>query len=76
MNWKPEVLVNAQWSRNALVFATREEAEASARDLMGRWLLVEDWRAVETEDPVNCKINLDTGLVEFFNDPSSHAIET
>jgi hypothetical protein len=40
---------------NALRFATREEAESSARDLYGRWTLCVDHRADESGDPVNCK---------------------
>lgn len=53
MNWRPMVLVGGQWAGNALVFATREEAEDNARDLKDRWLLVEDTRAEEIDAPVN-----------------------
>lgn len=53
MNWRPMVLVGGQWTGNALVFATREEAEDNARDLMDRWLLVEGTRAEEIDAPVN-----------------------
>jgi hypothetical protein len=42
-----------EWAGNALVFATREEAEDNARELMSRWMLVTDTRADETDDPVN-----------------------
>lgn len=56
MSWKPEVLVQGTWSRNGVAFTTRTEALASARDLMGRWLLVEDCRAVESDEPVNYAI--------------------
>lgn len=56
MSYKPEVKVSDQWSQNSLVFATKEEAERSARDLMNRWLLVTDYRAVESDLPVNYKI--------------------
>ena len=59
MSWKPEVLVNGKWSRNGLVFATKEEAERSAHDLMNRWTLVEDCRAVEVDEIVNYKIDGD-----------------
>ena len=38
---------------NALRFATREEAEANARDLECRWTLVRATRVVESDDPVN-----------------------
>jgi hypothetical protein len=53
MSWKPEVFVEGKWSRNALVFATKEEAEASAFNLFSRWMLTEDHRAVEVDEPVN-----------------------
>jgi len=53
MSWKPEVYVQGSWSQNGLVFKTKEEAEQSARELMGRWMLVEDTRAVEVDKPVN-----------------------
>lgn len=59
MNWKPEVQTAGNgdsWSQNSLVFATEAGALASARDLMGRWMLVTDCRAAESDKPVNYKI--------------------
>ena len=53
MNWRPMVKIGNEWAGNALVFATREEAEDKARELMGRWMLVTDTRADETDAPVN-----------------------
>lgn len=53
MSWKPEVEVNDQWARNALVFATEAEAAESARELFGRWILATGYRAVEVDEPVN-----------------------
>lgn len=55
MSFKPEVSINGgrTFHQNALAFATREEAETSARDLMYRWMLVTDWRVVESDQPVN-----------------------
>lgn len=55
MSFKPEVSTDGGriFHQNALAFATREEAETSARDLMSRWMLVTDWRAVESDQPVN-----------------------
>lgn len=56
MSFKPEVQVSGEgdkWHGNALRFATREEAEANARDLSYRWLLVTGHRASESDDPVN-----------------------
>mgnify|MGYP003495399588 FL=1 len=61
-NWKPEVQTgnDKNWYGNALVFATQKEAEYSARDLMSRWLLVVGTRAVESDDPVNYRIDWDS----------------
>lgn len=58
MTFKPEVRTESdpKFYSNALVFATREEAEASASDLMRRWFLVTECRAVESNEPVNCSI--------------------
>ena len=58
MSWKPEVKTgnDQKWYDNSLRFATKEEAELSAKDLMARWLLVVDYRATESEDPVNYRI--------------------
>ncbi len=53
MSWKPEVMVSGKWAGNALVFATREEAEQNASDLLMRWFVPTDSRAVESSDPVN-----------------------
>lgn len=55
MSWKPEVIADnsGEWVGNALRFATKEEAEANARDLAWRWLAVRDHRVVESDDPVN-----------------------
>ena len=60
MAYKPEVEVNGTWCRNALVFATREEAEANAANLYSRHRAVEvnepvitGHRAVEVDEPVN-----------------------
>lgn len=61
-NWKPEVQVvnDEKWYDNALVFATKEEAKYSADELASRWLLVVGTRAVETDDPVNYRIDWDS----------------
>lgn len=53
-SWKPEVTTGSDptFYGNALAFATREEAEANAKDLFGRWMLCTGWRAVESDEPV------------------------
>jgi hypothetical protein len=55
MSYKPEVMVEGKWSQNGLAFATKEEAEESARSLMDRWFSVDDFRAVLSDQPVNYK---------------------
>lgn len=63
MSFKPEVRTgnDPKWYDNNLAFATREEALYSAKDLMSRWMLVTDYRAVESEQPVNYRLDLITG---------------
>lgn len=59
MSWKPAVETvgsNGEFNTNNLAFATEEEALASARDLAARWLLVVDYRAQESDQPVNAKL--------------------
>jgi hypothetical protein len=55
MSWKPQVFLpnENKWCGNALVFATKEEAENNARDLLMRWFVPTDSRAIESTDPVN-----------------------
>lgn len=54
-SWKPEVVTDdsGKWCSNSLRFATKTEAEDSARDLAMRWTSVRDFRASESDDPVN-----------------------
>jgi hypothetical protein len=58
MAWKPEVQTvnDPKWYRNGLVFATEEEAYASAFNLSMRWSAVEDCRAVEVDEPVTHRL--------------------
>lgn len=62
-NWKPAVKTNPNenWAMNGLVFATEQEAKDSAHELMTRWLLVTDWTALPTEDPVTHKFRFGEG---------------
>ena len=63
MSYKPEVRTgnDQKCYDNNLAFATYDEAEYSARDLMNRWLLVVEYRVVESDVEVNYSINLETG---------------
>lgn len=52
-NYRPMVFVENKWVGNALVFATREEAEANVKALEWRWMAVKDTRVDETDEPAN-----------------------
>ena len=65
MSYRPMVKVGSEWAGNGVRFATRDEAEASARNLMARWFLVDDIRVDESEDEVNYA--WDNGLKEVVN---------
>lgn len=55
MSFKPQVTTGSdpKFYGNALAFATREEAEANAKDLFARWTLCTGHRAVESDEPVS-----------------------
>lgn len=58
MSFKPELSTDGgkTFHTNGLAFATRKEAELSAQDTYGRWLLATHWRAVESDQEVNYQI--------------------
>ncbi len=53
MSYRPMVSTGGAFAGNALRFATEAEALASAKELYHRWYLCVDYRADESEDPVN-----------------------
>jgi hypothetical protein len=55
ISWAPEVIVDStgKWCRNSLRFATKYEAEMSARELSSRWFSVRSIRAAPAIEPVN-----------------------
>lgn len=61
MPFKAEVIADSsgKWAGNALVFATREEAEIYVSDLALRWTLVRETRTVETDEAPNYVIDAD-----------------
>ena len=61
MSFKTEVLVDDKWCSNALRFDTKEEAEASGKELLSRWFVPVDSRGVESNDPVTYLFNFQTG---------------
>ena len=58
MSYAVEVIADnsGQWAGNACRYPTKEEAEVAAIDLSMRWMLVRDWRVVESDDPANYTI--------------------
>lgn len=70
-SWKPEVkLGDDEWGDNALRFATEKEAKEAGRELMSRWMVVQDYRATPTADPVNYRFNFDRGRPERIEEES------
>lgn len=55
MSYKPAVKAvnDDKYYRNALAFATPEEAEGWGKDLLSRWLLAEDVRVEESDEPIS-----------------------
>lgn len=82
MSWKPEVY-DRGWAGNGMAFETKEEAELWARDLLNRWFVPTDSRAVESDEPVNyaiiqgilCTVIPRYGLIEDANAPLSELTE-
>ena len=54
MSFKPEFTTGSdpKFYGNALTFATREEAEANAKSLYGRWMICTGFQTVESDEPV------------------------
>ena len=65
-SWKPVVQtdMSGKWYDNALRFRTRAEALASAKDLMGRWMLVLACDAHPSDDMPNYRYTEDGRLEE------------
>jgi len=63
MSFKPEVFAEGEWCGNGLTFATKEEAEQNAKDLLMRWFVPTDSRAVESDEEPNYQY-IDHKLVE------------
>jgi hypothetical protein len=61
-NFKYGMIVEGKTSFNAVVLATRDEADNAARELMSRWFVPTGWDVVETDDVVNYKFDWNKGL--------------
>jgi hypothetical protein len=51
--WRADVLARGEttWASNALRFDSRDGALSYARELSGRWMAVDKWRAVTSDTP-------------------------
>ncbi len=67
MSYKAEMLAEGSWCSNGCAYATREEAEAAGKELMSRWMVPTDSRAVESDQPVNYRFNFETYRPEPIN---------
>jgi hypothetical protein len=56
-SWKTEVCVSGEWASNSLRFATKLEAEMAGRELLSRWFVPSDYRAAESDEPVNARMH-------------------
>lgn len=63
ISYKPEMLVEGEWSSNSLRFATEGEADRWGADLMMRWFVPTDHRVIVSADPVNYK-RLEDGTIQ------------
>jgi hypothetical protein len=58
MSYKGEVIADSsgKWCGNGLRFETEDEALIYVEDLVMRWILVTEYRVVESDEPVNYSI--------------------
>lgn len=69
MSFKPQVRTGSdpKFYGNALAFATEAEALANAEALYYRWTLCTDYRAIESDEPVNYTFH--DGVLEAVKQP-------
>lgn len=53
MGWKQEVLVSGTWSRDGVVWPDEASAMSAGHDLLMRWFVPTDHRAVEVDEEPN-----------------------
>ena len=52
-SFKFEVLAGGGWASNSQRYETPDQAQSAARELSSRWMAVEDWRVVPSDEPPN-----------------------
>jgi hypothetical protein len=57
-DWQVWVLADSsgKWASNNIRHATREDAEAAAKDLARRWTLVREWTVTLTTEPPSPRV--------------------
>jgi hypothetical protein len=63
-SYKTEVYVDRKWCGNNLRFATEVEAVEYGKELLSRWYVPTDSRAVTSDDKVNYRFNFETYKAE------------
>lgn len=53
MGWRQEVLVEGKWSRDGVVWPDEDSAMKAGSNLLMRWFVPTDHRAVETDEEPN-----------------------
>ena len=74
MSFKPQVFIpsESKWCGNALVFETEQEARDNAADLLMRWFVPTDSRAIESDETPNYRyINRQLVPIEMEPEPDS-----
>jgi hypothetical protein len=69
MSYKPTIKTynDPKFYPNGMAFATMEEAGFWAKDRVSRWTMAETCGAIESDEPVNYKIDLETGKMTSVN---------
>lgn len=55
MSWKMEFFADNEWVGNGIRYATEQEAIDAGTELLSRWFVPSDSRAVGSDEPVNYK---------------------
>ena len=51
--WITEVCCQGTWSRNAIVWPDKHSAKQAGADLLSRWMVPTDYRAVQVDEEPN-----------------------
>lgn len=73
VSWKMEVHTGGnpgEWTSNNCAYATEREAEAAGQELLGRWFVPDDSRAVPSDQPVNAEFNFDRYKSQLLPEPA------